>query len=141
MNNIDNELEYLMNPALYSKYTTNKENESCIEFIEDKCKYKEVIMKLTEQLFEENIGGTELNCIFNTYIRTCIWHLNQERITKIYQDDYKSIKIMEPEIDDISLCDINRKLISINKENTMDKYIIKSTKNKFFIPKKKNICN
>tara|TARA_B100001769_G_C21820995_1_gene446269 strand:- start:106 stop:549 length:444 start_codon:yes stop_codon:yes gene_type:complete len=76
-------LKYLVNETLYNKLKKKYNKNS-----EDITFYKERILKLTAELFENDVNNKCLNDAFINYLQECISHLYALDMTKAYQQDY-----------------------------------------------------
>lgn len=151
MNSIDKiTLQYLLNPNIYDKINSNKEEKD--DNLEKYDKYKKKIFKLTEDMFNNKFLNDQLKEEFNNYCKNLIYHIKNEELKNIIQDEYKDFKpknkkkllldISNLTLNDLSL-NINNILNKSKKNNDLNSFIIKNNnnnnKNGKILPKKKNL--
>lgn len=149
MNSIDKiTLQYLLNPNIYDKINSNKEEKD--DNLEKYDKYKKKIFKLTEDMFNNKFLNDQLKEEFNNYCKNLIYHIKNEELKNIIQDEYKDFKpknkkkllldISNLTLNDLSL-NINNILNKSKKNNDLNSFIIKNNnyKKSKILPKKKNL--
>lgn len=149
MNSIDKiTLQYLLNPNIYDKINTNKEENS--NDLEKYNKYKDQIINLTEDMFNNKFINDQIKNEFNNYCKNLIYHIKNEALKNTIQDEYKDFKpknkkkllldISNLNLNDVSL-NTNNILNKSKKPNDLNSFIIKNNNNKKskILPKKKNL--
>ena len=149
MNSIDKiTLQLLLNPNIYDKINTNKEEN--YNNLEKYNKYKDKIINLTEDMFNNKFINNQIKNEFNNYCENLIYHIKNESLKNTIQDEYKDFKpkikknllldISNLNLNDISL-NINNILNKSKKSNDLNSFIIKNNNNKKnkILPKKKNL--
>lgn len=148
MNSIDEiTLQYLLNPNIFHKIITNKEDNT--DNLEKHIRYKKKILNLTEDMFNNKFLNQQIKNEFNCYCKNIIYHIDNENMKKIIQEEYKDFK---PKIKknklllDISNNNMDFSLNLTNivsknkKQNDLNNFIIKNDNNKKkILPQKKNI--
>ena len=147
MNSIDKiTLQLLLNPNIYDKINTNKEEN--YNNLEKYNKYKDKIINLTEDMFNNKFINNQIKNEFNNYCENLIYHIKNESLKNTIQDEYKDFKpkikknllldISNLNLNDISL-NINNILNKSKKSNDLNSFIIKNNNNKKnkILPKKK----
>ena len=144
-------LQYLLNPTIYDKINTNKEENS--DDLEKFNKYKDKILNLTENMLNNKFLNDQLREEFNNYCKNLIYHIKNEELKNIIQDQYKDFKpknkkklldISNFNLNDLSF-NFNNILNKSKKENNLNSFIIKNNNNNNnnnnskIIPKKKNL--
>lgn len=140
-------LQYLLNPNIYDKINTNKEDNN--DNLEKYDKYKNKILNLTEEMLNNKFLNNHLKIDFNNYCKNLIYHIKNEELKNIIQDEYKDFKpknkkkilidISNLNLNDISL-DANNFLNKSKKHNDLNSFIIKNNNKKSkILPKKKNL--
>jgi len=95
------ELEYLMNPILYTKWTATKEFGNNKDFDSDLKFYKKRIVQLTKNMSKgEKITG-QLDASFMDYARSCITYFKYLDRKDILQEEYTGLKMEEYTTSDI----------------------------------------
>ena len=152
MDTIDNidkiTLQYLLNPNIYDKINTNKEEKS--NDLEKYNKYKDQIINLTEEMLNNKFINDQIKNEFDYYCKNLIYHIKNEALKNTIQDEYKDFK---PKTKKKSLLDVsNLNLIDLSlnynnilnkskKPNDLNSFIIKNNNNNKkgkILPKKKN---
>lgn len=149
MNSIDKiTLQYLLNPNIYDKITTNKEEN--YNDLEKYNKYKDKILNLTEDMFNNKFINDQIKNEFNNYCKNLIYHITNEALKNTIQDEYKDFKpknkkkllldISNLYLNDLSL-NVNNILNKSKKPNDLNSFIIKNNNSKKgkILPKKKNL--
>jgi hypothetical protein len=141
-------LQYLLNPNVYDKINTNKEDKDYD--LEKYQKYKNKILNLTEEMLNNKFVNDQLKEEFNNYCKNLIYHIKNEELKNIIQDDYKDFepknkKKLLIDISNITLNDLSLNAKNIlnksKKHNDLNSFIIKNnnkSKSKI-LPKKKNL--
>lgn len=141
-------LQYLLNPNIYDKINTNKEENN--DNLEKYDKYKNKILNLTEEMLNNKFLNNQLKIDFNNYCKNLIYHIKNEELKNIIQDEYKDFKpknkkkilidISNLNLNDVSL-NANNILNNSKKHNDLNSFIIKNNNNKKskILPKKKNL--
>lgn len=141
-------LQYLLNPNVYDKINSNKEyNYNDLEKYD---KYKNKILNLTEDMLNNNFLNEQLKQEFNNYCKNLIYHIKNEELKNIIQDEYKDFKPKNKkklliDISNLTLNDLSSNMNSVlnksKKPNDLNSFIIKNNNNKKnkILPKKKNL--
>ena len=128
-------LQYLLNPTIYDKINTNKEENS--DDLEKFNKYKDKILNLTENMLNNKFLNDQLREEFNNYCKNLIYHIKNEELKNIIQDQYKDFKpknkkklldISNFNLNDLSF-NFNNILNKSKKENNLNSFIIKNNNN------------
>ena len=139
-------LQYLLNPNVYDKINSNKEyNYNDLEKYD---KYKNKILNLTEDMLNNNFLNEQLKEEFNNYCKNLIYHIKNEELKNIIQDEYKDFKPKNKkklliDISNLTLNDLSSNMNSVlnksKKPNDLNSFIIKNNNNKKkkILPKKK----
>ena len=142
-------LQYLLNPNVYDKINTNKEDKDYD--LEKYQKYKNKILNLTEEMLNNKFVNDQLKEEFNNYCKNLIYYIKNEELKNIIQDDYKDFepknkKNLLIDISNITLNDLSLNAKNIlnksKKHNDLNSFIIKNNNNKSkskILPKKKNL--
>tara|TARA_Y100000816_G_C26107642_1_gene589205 strand:+ start:2940 stop:3419 length:480 start_codon:yes stop_codon:yes gene_type:complete len=156
MNNVDKmTLQYLLNPNIFDKINSSKEdNSECLEKFKN---YKTKIMELTEDMFDNNFMNDDIKENFKHYCKNLIYHINNQKMNKLVQEEYKDYKpkikknkllidLSNNSFNDLSF-NINTNIEKNKKVNDLNSFIIKNSKNNknsknsknIILPKKKNL--
>ena len=99
MDNKIDELEYLMNPVMYHKWTTNTETKDKSTYTNDLKFYKKRIIQLTKDMLKGESVSNPLDKAFKDYTRSCIAYLKSLDRKDILQEDYKELELPEDDHD------------------------------------------
>ena len=150
MNNVNKiTLEYLLNPNIYDKINTNREKDD--NDLEKYNKYKNKILILTKEMFDNKFINEQIKDEFNNYCKNLVYHIRNNEFKNVIQDEFKNFKpeneknkllidVSNLNLSDLSL-NINNFLNKTKKQNDLNSFIIKSSNNKKgkILPKKKNL--
>jgi hypothetical protein len=125
-------LEYLLNPGLYEKISSQKNNTNNL-VIKDIIFYRKRISQLTKEMCKGDYPNDILKTIFINYASTMIYYLKQIDAKDIFQSDYENLNLDQPNsssLSDISnldnITDINDLLINKPAEiNNLDNFVKK----------------
>jgi hypothetical protein len=123
MDNKIDELEYLMNPVMYHKWTTNTETKDKSTYTNDLKFYKKRIIQLTKDMLKGESVSNPLDKAFKDYTRSCIAYLKSLDRKDILQEDYKELELPEDD-HDTSILDIDPNEDIINPEYKNSKAVI-----------------
>ena len=153
MNNTVDELEYLMNPALYEKWRISTESNSSGDFNNDLKFYKKRIVQLTKDMSKGTTTSQSLKNSFNEYAKACIIYLKTIDRKDILQKEYEGLDIQSKDssdthnLEEMTKEELNNTLINpvyTHSKSTLHDYLnIKTVSNKekqsMPLPKEKNI--
>jgi hypothetical protein len=91
MENKIDELEFLMNPALFDKWMLSKQFDKTIDYKTDLKFYKKRILQLTRDMCKGVEMTPSLDKCFGDYVRCCIVYLKCLDRKDILQEEYKGI--------------------------------------------------
>ena len=147
------ELEYLMNPALYEKWRISTESNSSGDFNNDLKFYKKRIVQLTKDMSKGTTTSQSLKIAFNEYAKVCISYLKTIDRKDILQKEYDGLVIQSNDsldshnLEEATNEELNNTLINpayTHSKTTLHDYLnIKTVSNKekqpMSLPKEKNI--
>jgi len=123
MDNKIDELEYLMNPVLYHRWSNNVETKEKSTYENDLKFYKKRIIQLTKDMIKGESLSNPLDKAFKDYTRSCISYIKSLDRKDIIQEDYKELELPEEE-NDTSILDIDPNEAIINPEYKNNKSVI-----------------
>lgn len=138
--NKDHELEYLMNPILYDKYTQLSFKQRDAEFLKDKQFYRKRIQQMAKDCSKfKLVKGTQeppktLMTAFDAFAKQCIVHFKTCDETECYQEEYKELKSIPEEsaafaeIGELNVSEIDTNLLGNQPDRkiiTMDEFVEK----------------
>jgi len=134
LNSID--LLYLTRPRsrkIFEKIEYNKP--SILE-------YKDQILEITKQLFDDGEVNTHIKYAFYEYAEICIQHIKFMEKSELIQQDYLHIKsVTKTSLPPVSLEESNKLITKAPRHKTMLDYISIVKKPPPFMPQIKNIDN
>ena len=152
------ELEYLMNPALYDKYLQLSSKERNLAFLEEKKFYRKRIQQMAKDCSKFCIvkGATvpppALSKAFDYFSKICIEHFKLIDEAEIYQNEYKDIEpnednhyLIDNSEEKVDFIDLDTSLLSSSQNNnkkivSMDDFVTKKQnkpKKPLHLPKQK----
>ena len=124
INNIT--LEYLLNPILYEKLITEKNNPNQLLLLEDIVFYKQRICKITKDMCKGNYIDNNLKDLFINYAATIVYYLKQLDEKDILQSEYDNINQLD--IDSETSTNINEIDIDTEISKKVNEIIINKPK-------------
>tara|TARA_Y100000389_G_C17469440_1_gene528946 strand:+ start:3030 stop:3539 length:510 start_codon:yes stop_codon:yes gene_type:complete len=139
-------LEYLLNPVLYEKITSQKNMSDNLIFKDIKF-YRKRICQVTKEMCKGEYENNNLKSAFLNYSNTIIYYLKQLDEKDIFQSDYDGLNIINEHCEQLDISDTNIKCenadnLLINTPtptNSLDNFVKKiniETEEKF-LPKRR----
>jgi hypothetical protein len=113
----------MANRNKYDKYKKSAESISCEEaahetFRKEKMYYKERILHMTRDLFDERCENDDINSAHHEYLKSCIDYLKWSDITDMIDEDTRS-EVRESEIHDkLHEADANMSSVDENRDSS-----------------------
>ena len=114
-------ISVMANRNKYDKYKKSTESISCEEaahetFRKEKMYYKERILHMTRDLFDERCENDDINRAHHDYLKSCIDYLKWSDITDMIDEDTRS-EVRESELHDkIEQADANMSSVDENRD-------------------------
>lgn len=114
-------ISVMANRNKYDKYKKSAESISCEEaahetFRKEKMYYKERILHMTRDLFDERCENDDINRAHHDYLKSCIDYLKWSDITDMIDEDTRS-EVRESELHDkIEQADANMSSVDENRD-------------------------
>jgi hypothetical protein len=116
-------ISVMANRNKYDKYKKSAESISCEEaahetFRKEKMYYKERILHMTRDLFDERCENDDINSAHHEYLKSCIDYLKWSDITDMIDEDTRS-EVRESEIHDkLHEADANMSSVDENRDSS-----------------------